>query len=73
MEYQNFTQKVRQLGYIQDDRTADAAVKTVLGLLTTYVQEPQARNLTEKLPSELSFERLRGHMSDPNNFRSVSM
>lgn len=61
MEYTTFIQKVRDLGFIKDDATADAAIKAVLGILTSDLREPQAHALTRMLPQPLNYQKLRGH------------
>lgn len=67
MEYRDFIDRVKKLQFIQDEQTADAAVKSVLGILTSRMQETQAYNLTEKLPQQLDLETLRGHQEHPTN------
>lgn len=61
MEYNDFIRKVRDLDFIKDQDTADAAVKAVLGILTSRLKEPLAHKLTDRLPEPLSYEKLRSH------------
>lgn len=61
MEYIEFVKQVRDLDFIADETSADAAVKAVLGILASELREPQARILAEKLPAPLTFEKLRSH------------
>ncbi|MBI5642722.1 MAG: DUF2267 domain-containing protein [Deltaproteobacteria bacterium] len=63
MEYQKFVNDVENLGFIKDPDTADAAIKAVLGILASSMEEPQARKLTEKLPEPLTYDRLVGHQA----------
>lgn len=65
MEYQKFLSDVENLGYFDDLETADAAVKAVLGILASSMEEEQAKRLIERLPEPLSYERLRGHQARP--------
>jgi uncharacterized protein (DUF2267 family) len=66
MEYAQFIEHVVNLEFIPDRDTADAAVKAVLGILASRLEEPEARMLTEKLPEPLNLERLRGHQVRPH-------
>lgn len=56
---------VLDLDFIDSSNAADAAVKTVLGLLTTTLDESAARELTRELPDSLGYDRLRGHQRRP--------
>lgn len=60
MEYERFTRAVEDLGLFPDQQTVDAAVKAVLGILASRLDEGQARELTDHLPEPLSYDRLRG-------------
>lgn len=62
-DYREFIQEVNALDFIKDEATADAAVKAVLGILVSRLEEPQAYRLTETLPAPLSLGRLRGHQT----------
>jgi uncharacterized protein (DUF2267 family) len=65
MEYQSFLDSAKQLDFINDDQTADAAVKSVLGLLSSKLDEQPAQRLTAELPEPLTYERLRSHQASP--------
>jgi uncharacterized protein (DUF2267 family) len=65
MEYRKFIDAVQKLGFIQDEQTADAAVKAVLGILASSVNHSMAQNLASVLPEPLDYERLRGHQARP--------
>ncbi len=58
MEYADFIREVMTLDFIEDAETADAAVKTVLRILTSRLDMSVARNITEKLPVQLSYDNL---------------
>jgi uncharacterized protein (DUF2267 family) len=58
MEYEDFIREVLALEFIEDAETADSAVKTVLRILTSRLDEPVARDFTDKLPPRLSFDSL---------------
>ncbi|MHB9028505.1 MAG: DUF2267 domain-containing protein [Candidatus Latescibacterota bacterium] len=58
MDYDSFLREVMHLDFIDDGETADAAVKTILRILTSRLDEPVARNITEKLPPQLSYDNL---------------
>lgn len=58
MEYENFIQEISSLDFIEDRETAEAGIKTVLRILTSRMEDPDARQLTEKLPPALSFDNL---------------
>jgi uncharacterized protein (DUF2267 family) len=59
MDYDDFIEQVKELDYIDSDREADAAVKAVLGLLASKMEEPDARMMSDSLPEQLSYEKLR--------------
>ncbi len=61
MEYEKFTDAVQKCEFITDPEIADAAVKAVLGILASSLEEGEARRLAESLPEPLTLERLRGH------------
>ncbi len=58
MEYQDFIRDVMSLDFIEDSETADAGIKTVLRILTSRMEEPEGRELTERLPEPLSYDNL---------------
>ncbi len=61
MQYQEFIQRARELDFIEDDTTADAAVKAVLGIMATTLDQTHAQRVAQALPEPLSLWRLRGH------------
>jgi uncharacterized protein (DUF2267 family) len=61
MEYQEFIGQLQDLAFIPDEKTADAAIKAVLGIFASALHEPQARRLAEKLPGPLTLDELRSH------------
>lgn len=63
--YEDFLDAVENLDFIEDTDTADAAVKAVLGIMASRVDEKTARKLTDNLPAPLTFEKLRGHQVRP--------
>ncbi|RJP23244.1 MAG: DUF2267 domain-containing protein [Candidatus Abyssobacteria bacterium SURF_5] len=65
MEYDRFIEEVKNLEFIPNRDTADAAVKAVLGILASRLEEAEAQKLVEKLPGPLTLERLRGHQVRP--------
>lgn len=60
VEYKRFLQDVKVLDFITTSDEADAAVKAVLGILASSMEEPEARKFTGNLPAPLTYERLRG-------------
>ncbi len=60
MEYRELVNAVRELEFIKDEGTAEAAVKAVLGVLASRLEEDVAREFTESLPAPLDYETLRG-------------
>lgn len=60
MEYPDFINTAMKLDFIPDESTADSAVKAVVGILASRLDESGAAELTDSLPEPLTFERLRG-------------
>jgi uncharacterized protein (DUF2267 family) len=60
MEYRDLVNAVEELEFIKDQAMAKAAIKAVLGVLTSRLEEEFAREFTESLPEPLDFETLRG-------------
>ena len=52
--------KIQSLDFIEDRETADAAMKAVLGIYMSSIDEDRARKLAENLPEPLTLENLRG-------------
>ena len=67
-KYAEFIQTVQQLDFISQPDHADAAVKTVLGILASRLTESQAQHLTQKLPEPLNVDLLRGHQESDLSF-----
>ena len=65
MQYEQFKQSVRDLDFIGDEQTADAAVKAVLGVLVSRLDEDEAQRVTDHLPEPLTIDTLRGHQATP--------
>lgn len=60
MEYRKLVDTVRDLEFIKDKAMAEAAVKAVLGVLVSRLEEEVAREFAETLPEPLDFDMLRG-------------
>lgn len=60
MDYRRYMDQVMELPFINDEKAADSAIKTVLGVLASKIDENWARELTNTLPQELDFVTLRG-------------
>lgn len=65
MDYDEFVQSVSSLDFMQDTDTADAAIKAILGILASSMDDKEARDFTSRLPEPLTLERLRGHQVRP--------
>jgi uncharacterized protein (DUF2267 family) len=60
MEYRDLVSAVKELQFIKDKSTAEAAVKAVLGVLVSRLEEEVAKDFAETLPKPLDFDTLRG-------------
>ncbi len=60
MDYQEFVKDVKALGFVEDEATAGAAVKAVLGIMASSLDEEDAGKITEALPEPLNLSKLRG-------------
>ena len=60
MEYRKLVDTVRDLEFIKDKAMAQAAVKAVLGVLVSRLEEEVAREFADTLPEPLGFDMLRG-------------
>lgn len=60
-----YMEAVQALDFIQDDKTAEKGIKAVLGILTSKLDEQEAREFTAELPDYLDYETLRGHQAKP--------
>ncbi|GAB7025541.1 DUF2267 domain-containing protein [Geotalea toluenoxydans] len=65
MDYRSYMNQVMELPFINDEKAADSAIKTVLGVLASKIDEDWARELTNILPPELDFATLRGQQQAP--------
>lgn len=65
MQYAELIGPVWQLDFIADEVKADAAVKTVLGIFVSRLDEDDARTVVDRLPEPLTLERLRSHQVRP--------
>ncbi|TVP66602.1 MAG: DUF2267 domain-containing protein [Nodularia sp. (in: Bacteria)] len=61
MEYERFVDAAGKLPFIPDRETADAAVKAVIGVLASKLEDEQAHQLSDNLPEPLNYERLHSH------------
>lgn len=61
MEYQKFIDAACSLPFIDNQETADAAIKAVLGHIASILDESQAHQLTDSLPDPLTYDRLHSH------------
>ena len=67
MNYRRFfIEPLNSLDFIENDATADAATKAVLGMISSAVSEADARRLAEYLPDPLDVDTLRGNQASPN-------
>lgn len=71
MEYQQLKKHLEQLEFIPDRETADAAAKTVLGILASRLDDTGAHVLAGNLPGEFGFPRLRGRQEPEGRQMSV--
>jgi uncharacterized protein (DUF2267 family) len=65
MNYRSYIDQVMKLPFINDAEAADSAIKAVLGVLASRLDEREARRLTDILPPELNYATLRGHQVHP--------
>lgn len=63
LEYRRFLQDVKNLEFIRNQETADSAVKAIIGMLASSVEDGHARELTKSLPEPLTYERLRSRQA----------
>lgn len=56
-----YTDIIQSLDYINDDKTAEETVKAVTGIITSSLNEQEAREFTATLPKELDYDTLRGN------------
>jgi len=60
MDYQEFLDDIKALDFIKDDRTADAAIRAVLGSMTGSIRKEDAAFITGALPGPLQLSTLKG-------------
>lgn len=61
MDYQEFVQEVLNLEFVRDEAMAEKAIKTVLGVVASKLEEDQAVKLSEALPHPLDLDELRNY------------
>ncbi len=54
MGYEKLLEAVQEFDFIPDPKTADAALKAVLGILASAMDENLARDFTDSLPGPLT-------------------
>ncbi|UFS70365.1 DUF2267 domain-containing protein [Geomonas sp. RF6] len=59
MKYEDFLEQARRVEFFQDEKTIESAVRMVLGILVSRLDEDNARLLTSTLPQPLTYEALR--------------
>jgi uncharacterized protein (DUF2267 family) len=67
MDYGKTIKAIRMFNFIADERTADAAIKAVLGILTSRLHDKSAHHFIAHLPEVLSFERIHGRTTRARN------
>ena len=63
MDYQDFIDEVEELDFIDDREDSEAAVKAVLGVMVSHIDEDLARKIVTRLPEPLTMHKLRGHQA----------
>ncbi|MFA7463559.1 MAG: DUF2267 domain-containing protein [Syntrophales bacterium] len=61
MDYEDFLSEIMNLDFINDPDEADSAIKAVLGILASRMEESQAARMAGELPEPLTLDKLRGH------------
>lgn len=61
MEYQELIQSIADLDFIENEETADAAIKAAFGIIVSMMGKEDARAFTQDLPDLLTLEKLRSH------------
>jgi uncharacterized protein (DUF2267 family) len=64
MEFRDLMKAVNELAFVKDEVMAEAAVKAVLGVLASRLEEEVAKEFVESLPEPFDFEALRGEQAD---------
>lgn len=65
MDYQRFLDGVKRLQFIRTEAAADAAIKAVLGILASSMNQEQAEKFASRLPEPLNIKTLRSPQSRP--------
>jgi uncharacterized protein (DUF2267 family) len=65
MDYQRFLDGVKRLQFIRTEAAADAAVKAVLGILASSMNQEQAEKFVSRLPEPLNIKTLRSPQARP--------
>lgn len=68
MRYEEFIRPVTRLPFIGSAEQADAATRTVLGILASRAEPSALSRLSRELPEPLNLERLRGDAQDRDQF-----
>ncbi len=63
MDYQEFIDDIKELDFIEDEETADAAIRAVLGILASSLEEEDAKTIVSSLPEPLDMTNLRGQQA----------
>jgi len=64
MEYFEFKNRIKELGFIQDDEQADSAIKAVLMVWAGKMSDSELREFVAALPAPLTYEELSGQNSE---------
>lgn len=59
MKYEDFLEQARRSEFFRDEKTIESAVKAVLGIMVSRLDEESARLLTSALPQPLTYDALR--------------
>jgi len=59
MRYEDLISQARKSEFFSDEKSMESAVRAVLGILTSRLDEESARLFTSALPQPLSYETLR--------------
>ncbi len=65
MEYKQLVDSALRCNVFEDQNTADSAVKAILGILASRMSEEDAREMSSRLPSPLSLDKLRHRQGWP--------
>lgn len=65
MDYQRFLDGVKRLQFIRTEEAADAAIKAVLGILASSMNQEQAEKFVSRLPEPLTIKALRSQQARP--------